>query len=114
MGSSHLSPIRIPIYTPHKVRVSITFVFHHPERKRVIASTILSFPLNVCQEQDWVIERKIVGLQDFQQLQGCFQHLEFNVWKHPNLKVREHPNLKVSTLILKDQFLNKIDIASIS
>ena len=36
------------------------------------------------------------GLQDFQQLQGHLQHLDFEVW--------EHPNLKVSTLTLKDQF----------
>ena len=38
-----------------------------------------------------------MGLQDFQQLQGHLQHLEFKVW--------EHPNLKVSTLTLKDRFL---------
>ena len=36
-----------------------------------------------------------MGLRDFQQLQLCLQHLEFNVW--------EHPNLKVSTLTLKHQ-----------
>ena len=40
------------------------------------------------------------GLQDFQQLQGHLQHLDFEVW--------EHPNLKVSTLTLKDEFLKKL------
>ena len=41
-----------------------------------------------------------MGLQDFQQLQGCLQHLDFEVW--------EHPNLKISTLTLKDQFFFKM------
>ena len=52
-----------------------------------------------------------MGLRDFQQLQLCLQHLEFNVW--------EHPNLKVSVLTLKDQFLffvlfKKIGLASVA
>ena len=41
-----------------------------------------------------------MGLRDFQQLQGHLQHLEFKVWKHPNLMV--------STLTLKDQLKKKL------
>ena len=37
-----------------------------------------------------------MDLQDFQQIQGYFQQLEFKVW--------EHSNLKVSNLTLKDRF----------
>ena len=45
-----------------------------------------------------------MDLRDFQQIQGYFQQLEFNVW--------EHSNLKVSNLTLKYQFfLKKIGIA---
>ena len=49
-----------------------------------------------------------MGLRDFQQLQGHLQHLDFEVW--------EHPNLKVSTLTLKGHFFlkKKIGIASIA
>ena len=46
-----------------------------------------------------------MGLREFQQLQSHIQHLEFEVW--------EHPNLKVSTLTLKDQFLKKLVLLSL-
>ena len=47
-----------------------------------------------------------MGLQDFQQLQGHLQQLEFKVW--------EHPNLKASTLTLKDQFKKKNVVAYVA
>ena len=51
-----------------------------------------------------------MGLRDFQQLQGRLQHLDFEVW--------EHPNINVSILNLKYQFFflkkNKIGIASVA
>ena len=47
-----------------------------------------------------------MDLQDFQQIQGYFQQLEFKVW--------EHSNLKVSNLTLKDQFFLKKKLVLLS
>ena len=50
-GLKSLKPNQESYKYPVGVKVSITFVFHHLERLRVITSTLFSFPSKVCQDQ---------------------------------------------------------------